>query len=134
MIRETPTLIILRTTAEHIKGVIEHQKHALDRPMSRAKAGDLLIIAEMKPKGPAVARYAMWFKQQKRDDARESAAIWGKQWNFIIEGEGGQELTAPFVPAEVKPNGPYGQGGPYVYVRPEDADDFRREGRLAPLL
>lgn len=129
-----PTVIILRTTAEHIRSVIDHQKHALDRPMQRAKNGDLLLIAEMQPKGPAIARYAMWFKGQHPDDANELEAIWGKHWNILIEGEGGRELAAPFAPAEVKPHGPYGQGGPYVYVRPEDAEDFRRDGRLAPLL
>lgn len=134
MIKVMPTMIILRTTTEHIKGVIDHQKHALDRPMQRAQPGDILLIAEMRPKGPAIARYAMWFKDQHPDDARESEIIWGRHWNFLIEGERGRELTAPFVPAEVKPRGPYRQGGPYVYVRPEDAEDFRRDGRLAPLL
>jgi 5-methylcytosine-specific restriction protein A len=127
------TIIVLRTTAEHIKGVIDNQKHALDRPMQRAQIGDLLLVAEMQPKGPAIARYAMRLKGQHPDDANESDAIWGRHWNFIVEGEDGRELTTPFAPAEVKPNGPYGQGGPYVYVRPEDADDFRRDGRLAPL-
>jgi len=129
-----PTIIILRTTAEHIKGVVDHQKHALDRPMQRAQPGDLLLIAQIQPKGPAIARYAMWFKSQHRDDAQESQAIWGRHWNFLIEGESGHELTVPFAPAQIKPDGPYGRGGPYVYIRPEDAEDFRRDGRLAPLL
>ncbi len=134
MNRPTPTVIILRTTAEHIRGVIDHQKHALDRPMQRARPGDLLVIAEMQPKGPALARYGMWLKDQRRDEAGESEAIWGKHWNILIEGEGGHELAAPFAPAEIKPHGPYGQGGPYVYIRPDDAEDFRRDGRFAPLL
>lgn len=134
MMQAIPTIIILRTTAQHMRGVIDHQKHALDRPMRRAHLGDLLLVAEMQPKGPAIARYAMWFKSQHPDDAHESEAIWGRHWNFLIAGEGGRELTTPFAPAEVKPNGPYSQGGPYVYVVPEDAEDFRRDGRLAPLL
>ncbi|BCH23584.1 hypothetical protein [Mesorhizobium sp. L-8-3] len=134
MMQPTPTIIILKTTAEHMRGVIDHQKHASDRLIKRANPGDLLLIAQLQPKGSALIRYAMWLKSQYPDSVQESDAIWGKHWNFIIEGEGGRELTTPFAPGEVKPNGPYRQGGPFVYVVAEDAEDFRRDGRLAPLL
>jgi hypothetical protein len=127
-----PTIIILKTTAQHMKGVIDHQKFALDRPMSRAHPGDLILIAEIQRSGPAVARYAMWLKAQYPDEAHESESIWGRRWNFLIEGEGGHALASPFAPGKVKPKGPYGQGGPLVYVLPEHAEDFRRAGLLAP--
>ncbi|MEX2166090.1 MAG: hypothetical protein WD852_03600 [Methyloceanibacter sp.] len=102
--------------------------------MKKASPGDLLLIAQLQPRGPALARYAMWFKSQHLDVANESDAIWGRHWNFVIEGEGGHELAVPFAPGEVKPKGPYGPGGPFVYVTSEDAEEFRRDGRLAPLL
>lgn len=134
MNRPTPTIVILRTTSDHMRGVVDHQKHASKSRLKRADPGALLLVAEVQPKGPAVARYAMWLKNQRADNGLESDAIWGNHWNFIIEGEDGHELTTPFAPGEVKPSGPYLQGGPFVYVEPEDAEDFRQNGFLAPLL
>lgn len=129
-----PQLIILKTTAQHIEGVTKNQKHALRGRIVNARRGDLLLIAEMQTRGPALIRYGMRFDCQYPDQAGDSEAIWGKRWDYIVSGEGGCWLTKPFAPAQAKPQGPYGQGGTLVYVPARDAEEFVREGRLAPIL
>ncbi|BCM16352.1 hypothetical protein [Mesorhizobium sp. J8] len=128
------SLIILKTTKQHFIGVTEHQKHALRGRMTKAHQGDVLIIAEIQDNGPAVAKYAMQFKQQYADHVGQSEVIWGKRWRFIVDGEKGCWLSKPFAPAALKPDGPYAQGGTLVYVPTADAIDFIAAGHLSPIL
>jgi hypothetical protein len=130
----TPRFMILKTTREHFEKVRTRQRRALPGRIVRAQKGDLLLIAEMQDKGPAPVRYAMHFKDQRADDARESEAIWRKPWSVIVEGEHGFWLTTPFAPAALQPRGSSGRGGTLVHELPEDADELRRDGRLPPLL
>lgn len=134
IMRSAPSLILLKTTPQHLVGVTMHQKHALRGLMRKAKIGDILLIAEMQPKGPALVRYVMYLKGQYADSRCDSEMIWGKRWDYIIEGENGAWLTSSFAPALIKPDGPYGQGGTLVYVPTDHAAEFIRDGRLAPLL
>ena len=108
--------------------------HALDRQLN-ALAGDLLLLAETRPRGPALVRYAMWFRVQRPAASGETERIWNYHWDTIIEGEGCSELTQAFSPEQEKVSSKsYGQGGPFVYVEPIDADEFRRRGLLRPVL
>jgi hypothetical protein len=78
---DMPKLIVLRTLRQHIDGVVEKHKHALNVQLD-AQQGDILLIAQ---KGGLVL-YAMRFQNQRPDTAGESERVWGRHWKFIIEG------------------------------------------------
>jgi hypothetical protein len=128
-------MLILKTRPENLGRVVEAQKHALHGRLNNAQPGDLLLLAEIRPHGPALVRYGMRFKTQRRANPGETEAIWGQRWDFVIEGEGCRELNHRFDPQVEKVTSTnYGRGGTFVYVACEDAEAFRRKGLLAPLL
>jgi hypothetical protein len=131
---DVSNLILLKTTLEHVSGVVQSQKHALRGRIQRAQSGDIILIAEMQKKGPAIVKFGMFFVSQYPDTANEAEKIWGRRWPFLIQGTGGQWLTNPFAPALIIPDGPYGQGGTLVYVPTAHSRAFASEGRLSPLL
>jgi hypothetical protein len=130
----SPTVVVLRTAPENIPKVIEHKIHALNGRLVRAKPGDLLLIAERQRVGPAIAKYGMLLQEVRPDVSQKSKEIWGKQWKYIIEGRDLVALAMPFSPHEIAPLSGYGAGGPFVYISPDDAEEFRRRGLLAPFL
>ncbi len=128
-------IILLRTHPENLKRVVEVQKHALKGQLTRAQPGDLLLLAEMRTSGPALATHAMWFRNQRLAKPGETEMLWGKSWRYVIEGEDCRTLDNPFSPQEAKVSSEnYGRGGGVVYLAVEDADEFCRRGLLRPLL
>lgn len=128
-----PTLIVLKTHPEHLDQVIQAQRHALQSRILKAHPGDLLLLAETRSKGPAVVRYGMRFRGQRIARPGETETMWNKTWKYIIEGEDCRALESAFSPQIAKVSSAnYGQGGPFVYIDPEDADAFRRGGLLSP--
>lgn len=129
-----PLLIVLKTRPEYLDQVVESQTHALNGLMSRAKRGDILLLAEILGRGSSLVRYAMRFRDQTFDEEGKSEALFGRRWTYLVHGEDCCELT-PFSPQERKVTSKnYGQGGGMVYVADEDAEAFRRAGLLQPLL
>jgi hypothetical protein len=127
-------LILLKTHPANLPKVVEVQKHALQGKLTRAKPGDLLLLAEIRPRGAARATHAMWFKEQRAAHQGETEEIWNERWPFIVEGQGCCALDQPFVPEDVKVSAAnYSQGGTIFYIEPLDADAFRAQGRLKPL-
>jgi hypothetical protein len=129
-----PKLIVLRTHPEHLCGVVGKHKHALNVRLD-ARQDDVLLIAQT---GSGVVSYAMRFRCQRPDMTGETERIWGKHWNFIIEGDNWCELNQPFDPREQRVTEStckdYGPGGPFFYVLDKDAEAFRQRGLLRPLL
>ena len=131
---DTPKLIVLRTHPEHLRGVVEKHKHALEVRLN-AQQGDILLIAQT---GSGLVSHAMRFRSQRPDTTGETERSWGRHWNFIIEGDNCCELDRPFDPREERVTEvvrkDYGPGGPFFYVLDEDAEAFRQKGLLQPLL
>ena len=132
-------LIILKTSPETIKQVVAEKKHALKGRLRRAKPNDLILIAEIQPPGhgPAIARYGMWFTEQRAAFPGEVAGIWKEEnthrWNIIVKGRECQELSTQFSPeAEKITKKNYSDGGTLVYVCPDDANLWRQKGLLEP--
>lgn len=131
----TPTLIVLKTRLEHLDGVLREKKHALESRMTKAKTGDLLLVAEVQNAGPALVRFGMWFENQRLAREGETENIWnGQTWKYIVETSGWDAFAQPFCPNEISDKN-LGQGAvAFAYVEEADAERWRREGRLLPLL
>ena len=128
-----PNLIVLKTHPEHLDQVVQAQRHALQTRLLKAQPGDLLLLAETRSKGSALVRYGMRFRGQRIARPGETESMWNKSWRYIIEGEDCKALERAFSPQIVKVSSAnYGQGGPFVYIDPEDADAFKRDGLLKP--
>ncbi|MGB0087716.1 MAG: hypothetical protein WBP94_20360 [Rhodomicrobiaceae bacterium] len=115
---------------------MELQKHALKYRIKNAKTNDLLLLAEIQSQGPAVVCYGMWLKCQRPAERGETDKIWGKEWKFIIEGQGCDSLPR-FSPEREKvslKNYGKGGGGTVIYVLPEDMNAFREKGLLMPFM
>src|SRR5438128_2779985 len=66
-----------------------------------------------------------------RDANGESQRIWGKQWEYIIEGRNLIELRSPFDLDEVKASAFNYKGAQWLaYVRTEDVDAINRRRLL----
>jgi len=127
-------MIIFKTDAATLPGVVANAKHALVRVPAQIRPGDLILIAQtiqtLQP-GQRQIRYCMSFVRFYKDTLRESDRIWGHHWPFIIEGTGLKELARPFNIAVVqKSSKNYGQGGPVVYVDPLDQREIQSGGYL----
>lgn len=133
-----PNMIIVKTSAKNLPNVVANQKHALYGRMKKARPGDVLLLAEICGRGPALVSYAMRLKEQHLDTANEAQAIWGERWPVIVEGEGCRKLDRPFNPQKERVTlismKNYGPGGTLVYVDPKDAEAFLQKGLLRPLL
>jgi hypothetical protein len=129
----TKTIVILRTSPETIANVVAHAKYALRGELKELKPGDIMLIAQKAatvPDGKPI-RYLMTFVRCYRDKNKESDRIWGRHWNYIIEGSGCYSLKTPFDIRQIqvtKKN--YAQGGTVVYVDSEDAVVLEAGGYL----
>jgi hypothetical protein len=134
-----PSMIIMKTRPEHMRGVIDSGMHACDDLMHQARPGDLLLVAVMVGIVPAIVTHAMRLKKQYRDYANRSQAIWERRWRYLVDGEEGCcPLESPFCPQYERAPGStknYGKGArTFVYVDRGDAEEFARKGLLSPLL
>lgn len=133
--RERPRRVaLLKLKSSNLAGVRHHGKYALSRRMN-LNPGDLILFAltrgSLEP-GEKPIQYAMTFRRIYADDSSESEAIWGKRWNFIVEGDRCFELCTPFDLNQVQVSGKtYGQIGP-AYVADEDIEVLEKGGYLQP--
>lgn len=130
----SPQLIVMKTRPEHLEGVVSEHKHALQKRMTRARKGDLLLLAERQKAGPALARYGMCFENLRLAEKGETERIWGKVWTYVVDGRGCDEFEQPFFP-DMASDKNLGQGAiAFAYVERVDAEDWRRKGLLRPFL
>jgi 5-methylcytosine-specific restriction enzyme A len=127
-------MVIFKTDAGTLPGVVAHSKHALYKVPTRLEYGDTILVAQtiqsLLP-GQKQIRYCMTFVRSYRDTLGESDKIWGKHWGFIVEGANLKELSRPFNIAAIRSSSKnYGQGGPVVYVHPLDEKAIKSGGYL----
>ena len=130
-------MIVLQTRPEHLKAVIEKSKRALNGVMKCVRAGDVLLIAESPPpRNAPQIWYAMRYRRMYPDSRRESEAIWGKRWRYIVEGEDCQLLDHPFSLKDVQVSAKnYGQGAiSFTYLDDRDAKLLIDRSLLKPVL
>ncbi len=127
-------MIILRTSPETIQEVVRLSKHALDyKP--RLTKGELILISQntvfgIRDDTPPI-RYVMEFDWVHLDTSGESMRIWGRQWEYIIEGKNCRSLKHPFdISNHQVTEKNYGPGGPLVYVAPDDERVLQQKGLL----
>jgi 5-methylcytosine-specific restriction protein A len=130
--------VIFKTAANTLPGVIQHVKHALQGEPQFVYRGDTILIAqtidELPPREKQI-RHSMVFVRARRDNQRETDAIWGHHWPWIIDGESLKELARPFNMSDVQVTDKnYGQGGTVVYVDPLDDQALMRGGYLQGIL
>lgn len=127
-------ILIIRTSKKTLPGVVKHSKHAL-KICPRLRDGDIVLIAklrrDMEPGEEGPICHAMAVHSVYRGK-RESKQIWGKCREWIIEGDKCLRLKHPFDIARIQVTQTnYKQGGPSVYVSPEDKKCIRDHGYLA---
>jgi hypothetical protein len=128
-------MIILRTHPDYIPKVVENSMHALSSS-PRISPGDLILISQTVAQtddGRPPIRYVMEFDKLRADRTGEvSRRIWGRAWPYIVYGRNCRPLARPFSMADVQVTAHnYAQGGPYVYVAPEDEVVIHQLGLLA---
>jgi hypothetical protein len=134
--REDIIMIIIRTSAETIKEVVRHSKHALKR-RPRLSKGEIILISQIKHSLHSFQepiQYLMEFDSCYYDKEKESLKLWSKYWPYIIVGRNCKPLKTPFDISKVKASSKnYGQGGPIVYVEHGDEALLKDRGYLETL-
>lgn len=130
-------MVLLKTDFKHLRGVREHSKHATDGVLTELRSDGTLLIqvtALSSRTAAPMVEYAMTYVGCYRDHKGESKAIWGHQWEYIIQGYGIYPVRRPFDIRRVKVSSKnYGQGAiRFAYVVPEDAKAIREGGWLEP--
>ena len=102
----------------------------------RLSPGDLILISQTvthTDDGLPPIRYVMEFEKLRADRTGEiSRGIWGRSWRYVVYGKNCRPLARPFNMADIQVSDhQYGQGGPYVYVAPQDEAVVHRLGLLA---
>jgi hypothetical protein len=126
-------MILLKTSGRTIDKVLEHAKHALARPPSILR-GELILISQtensLRP-GELPVRYSMEFVRCYEDNTGETLRIWGKRWNYIVEGTNLYRLRKPFRMSAVQVSGKnYGQGFVLFRIDPQDEHYLQKNGYL----
>lgn len=125
-------MIVLRTHPAHIPRVVELSLHAL-HAKPRIARGERVLISRLAgfPDGRPAVQYVMDFVAY-RPGTEEARRIWGRDWRYIMEGRNCRVLKRPFNLRQVQVSSRnYGQGGPFVYVHPDDELELDRRGLLA---
>lgn len=126
-------MVIFRTSKETIDKVVSHCKHALNGKPDLTPGEDILIsqtVSTTRDGRPPI-RYIMQFVRIYRDTDGESKRIWGKKWNYIIEGENCITLKKPFnISNHQVSDKNYGPGGPVTYVADVDVKTLKKKGLL----
>lgn len=127
--------ILLKTSEEHVQGVRRHALHATDAPPRNLRTGDLILIQvtyNSAANRTSRVRYKMTFVDCYRDTTGESKSIWGKRWEYIIEGKDLCSLRHPFDIEAVNVSGKnYGRGViKYAYLTPQELAEIERRGWL----
>lgn len=83
-------MLIFKTDASTMKGVLENAMHATNSRPLRVNRGDLILIYQtigsLKP-GERAIRYVMDFVSYEKDVNDESVTIWDKKWKYLIKGK-----------------------------------------------
>jgi hypothetical protein len=78
-------VVILKTQPENLARVVEAQKHALHVQLVRAQPGIMLLLAEIRPHGPALVRYGMRLKRHSGNAGQRRLS------SACCAGDSGQE-------------------------------------------
>jgi hypothetical protein len=117
-------MILLKTSGRTIDKVVEHAKHALHRPLYLAR-GELILISQTEDSlrhADLPIRCSMEYVRCYEDKDGESLRIWGKRWNYIVEGANCRRLRKPFRMSEVQVSDKnYGRG--FVVFNIDSADE-----------
>ena len=130
-----PIHVILKTQWRQYRNVLRFAKHATDKPPIFIGPGAVILIhceAQGQTIPPRVT-HAMDCVRIYPDETGETERIWGRRWNFVIEGSKLRELAVPIPISRFgKASGKnYGQGAQkFVYVEDADLEDLRSEGLL----
>ena len=109
--------------------------HALARSPT-ISPGDFILISQTvahSAKGEPPIQYVMEFVKIRADRTGDtSRQIWGKAWKYIVYGQNCRKLKHPFDIRDLQVSDQnYGQGGPFVYVDPDDEYVINERGLLA---
>jgi hypothetical protein len=130
-----PRYVILKTKRRQYHEVLHHQKHATDEPPISIGPGDVILIhceASGKTVPPRVT-HEMTCVRVYPDTTGESRKIWGRSWQFIIQGSNLRQLPKAIPISRFgKASGKnYGQGAQkFVYVEDADLADLKADGLL----
>ncbi len=82
-------MILFKNDGKTMHGVLENQKHATDRNLL-FEPGEIILIQQTKtsltsPNQKSI-RWVMNYVETYLDTNNESEQIWGRHWNYIIQG------------------------------------------------
>src|SRR5688572_26713709 len=89
--------VILKTSPETIGHVLRFQKHATDRLPESLRKGTLILIHQQAVGAtvPPRVTHAMDVADVRRDKTGESRGLWGREWDWIIDGTNLREFAKP---------------------------------------
>lgn len=117
-------MLLLKTSAGSLLGVLANAKHA-SNDVPDAQTGDLVLLAQTATSlapGEKSIRWAMTFVDCVPDTNKESLAIWGRQWRYLILGQDIREVQ-PFDLKDIQVSAKnYGPVVKHCRLRPEDEE------------
>jgi 5-methylcytosine-specific restriction protein A len=125
---------IFRTGKDTLSKVVNEAKYALPgKPKMRR--GDTILLAlkagDIRDGKPPI-RYQMDFVRAYPDRDGESERIWGRHWDWMIEGANCRPLDRPFNIRKFQVTDKnYARGGTVVYVEPDDEQEILKRGLIA---
>ncbi|MEP6494877.1 MAG: hypothetical protein ABJF01_19475 [bacterium] len=128
--------VILKTSPATIGSVLHRAKHATDKLPIDLQVGTLLLIHQAASGSTTPPRITHLMKVAgiRRDLSDETDKIWGRHWDWIIDGEGLREFVRPIPIGRLgtASGKNYGQGAQkFVYLETVDLVDLARSELFA---
>ena len=116
--------VIFKTSADHLLGVLKTSKHALRGKPKHLERGDRILLAklaeDLRPNEQQI-QFSMVYECAHRDNRKETDAIWGRHWPWIVHCSSLKELAHPFnITDHQETPTEYVHGGTVVYVDLQD--------------
>jgi len=116
-------MILFKNAASTMAGVLKHQKHATKNNL-QFQSGEIILIQQtvnsLSYPSQKTIRWIMNYVRTYEDTSNESNAIWGRHWNYIIEGVNLRPVEEFNISDIQISNHNYGPAVTHSYVLPED--------------
>ena len=126
------TTVIFKTSADHLPGVLRTSMYALRGEPQHLERGDLILLAKLTKdlrRGEPQIQFSMVFERVRKDTGKESDAIWGRHWPWLVDCFSLKALARPFNITDHQVTlKDYVHGGTVVYVDLQDHQLLEKRG------
>jgi 5-methylcytosine-specific restriction enzyme A len=118
-------MIIFKTDVSTLKNVLAAAKHAVNGRPTRAKAGDIILVAQtvetLQP-GQKSINWIMEYVRSYEDTEGETIKLWGRSWRYIVEARSVRQVEPFNIDELQRSNKNYGAAVNFTYLDPEDEE------------